>query len=557
MSETVVGTRGATEGRADARGRGIRVCMLVRNPCVHDSRVLREAKTLAAEGYHLTIIAVNPRGDLPWQEERDGFQIIRVEVNPLSVRLVRWLTAVLSWPSRRLFRGLRRLVVVYPRRALRWLRRQAYRLLRPLAAPLWEALGRLLGAQAEGEGPPLRERSGPWRLLAGLVLLAQALAYGLSLPFRLLAALGRPPARLALAALRQGRRILSRALRAVERRLVGLARRAVMLFHDPLSRWDYGTRCARVLSGQPAHIYHAHDFNTLDVGYFLARRHGAKLVYDSHELALEAGRLAEVRGLQKRLLRAQEGFFIRRCHGVITVNRSIAQILASQYGIDPPVVVMNCPERVQVSGRRSLRALAGVEEGLRIVLYHGGLSPNRGLHQLIEASRWFQGAVLVFMGYGALEGELREIASAPEIARRVRFVDPVPPDEVADMVSTADLGVIPLLPTAKNHYYALPNKFFECLMAGVPVAASNFPEMEAIIREHRVGATFDPSDPRDIARAVNEVLSSDDFPEMRRRAREVAERRYCWDVESRNLLALYASLARDIAVGPGRRISGA
>lgn len=528
MSETTVRTGDVARGEAPAGGRGMRVCMLVRNPCTHDQRVLREARTLAAHGYQVTIIAVNPRGDLPPREERDGFLIIRVEVNPLSVRLARGLTMVLSWPSRRIYPRLRRLVLVYPRRALRWLVRRAYRLLAPLVAPL-----RPLLAPAGGKEAPAEARSLPFRLL-------RLLAYGLSLPFILGGRLLRRGARAALAGLRR-----------LERALAGLARRAVMLFHDPLARLDYGSRCARALSDQPAHIYHAHDFNTLDVGYFLARRHRAKLVYDSHELNLEAGRLAEVRGLQKWLLRAQERFLIRRADAVITVNRSIARILAHQYGIPPPAVVMNCPERAEAGGGRSLREMAGVEDGRRIVLYHGGLTAHRGLHQLIEASRWFQDAVLVLMGYGPLEAELRELAARPELAPRVRVLEPVPPEEVIDVVSTADIGVMPLQPAVKNYYYALPNKLFECLMAGVPVAASDFPEMAALISELGVGATFDPTDPRDIARAVNQLLASEDLPRMRERARAAAERRYCWEVESRNLLELYHALTATPAAGKG------
>ena len=89
------------------------------------------------------------------------------------------------------------------------------------------------------------------------------------------------------------------------------------------------------MAEQPADIYHAHDFNTLPVGYYLSRRYKGKLVYDSHELNLEAGRMARVKGLPKRFLRAQERFLIRRCDAVITVNDSIAAILEKQYRVPP------------------------------------------------------------------------------------------------------------------------------------------------------------------------------------------------------------------------------
>ena len=110
---------------------------------------------------------------------------------------------------------------------------------------------------------------------------------------------------------------------------------------------------------------------------------------------------------------------------------------------------------------------------------------------------------------------------------------------MVEAVSSADLGVIPIQSTVLSYYYALPNKLFECLMAGVPVATSNFPEMEAIVSKHAVGATFDPANAQDIARAVNQVLNSADLASMRQRAKEIAQSRYCWEVESQQLLAVY------------------
>src|SRR5689334_18526282 len=66
-----------------------RVWMFVRNPCVHDARVLREAQTLAARGYRVRIVATQ-RPELPQREERDGFEILRVPVLPLHYRVLRW-----------------------------------------------------------------------------------------------------------------------------------------------------------------------------------------------------------------------------------------------------------------------------------------------------------------------------------------------------------------------------------------------------------------------------------------------------------------------------------
>ncbi|HLO35790.1 MAG TPA: glycosyltransferase [Candidatus Deferrimicrobium sp.] len=71
-----------------------RVAMFVRNDATRDSRVLREAATLTQAGHQVTIMAVNPAaGGLPLREERDGFEIVRVEL-PSSWRLIpAWIRA--------------------------------------------------------------------------------------------------------------------------------------------------------------------------------------------------------------------------------------------------------------------------------------------------------------------------------------------------------------------------------------------------------------------------------------------------------------------------------
>ena len=56
-----------------------RVCMLVRNDCRTDQRVLKEAASVARTGYAVTVIALNIYG--PYEkEDRKEFQILRVPV---------------------------------------------------------------------------------------------------------------------------------------------------------------------------------------------------------------------------------------------------------------------------------------------------------------------------------------------------------------------------------------------------------------------------------------------------------------------------------------------
>jgi glycosyltransferase involved in cell wall biosynthesis len=72
----------------EARKTKARICMLLTNPGVNDSRVLREARALAGVGYDVRLIATSTP-DVPTREERDGFRVVRVEVEPRFAGLAR------------------------------------------------------------------------------------------------------------------------------------------------------------------------------------------------------------------------------------------------------------------------------------------------------------------------------------------------------------------------------------------------------------------------------------------------------------------------------------
>ena len=56
----------------------MKVCMFVINNCVHDARVLKEAKTLTDAGFDVRIIARLDEDTQPF-EQKGGFRIIRVD----------------------------------------------------------------------------------------------------------------------------------------------------------------------------------------------------------------------------------------------------------------------------------------------------------------------------------------------------------------------------------------------------------------------------------------------------------------------------------------------
>jgi len=283
-----------------------------------------------------------------------------------------------------------------------------------------------------------------------------------------------------------------------------------------------------------AHIYCANDLDTLLSGVSAAGL-DRRVVYDSHELWPDM--LVGVPAFLKRILRSYEGVLVKRAHAVMTVNEFIAQELAARYSIRDPVrVVYNYAWSKPLTTKRPP---SRTERRVKIALYHGWYSPERGLENLARASEYMSPDVLLlFRGAGKLEGQLRALASGN---RNVRFEPPVKAERVVEAARRADVGIVPYLPTNLCNYYASPNKLFEYLEAGLPIAASNLPFMRKFVMENDIGTLFDARDPLSIAEALNQITRPCQLGRYRRNV-ALAAKKYNWSAESEKLLSVYAEL---------------
>jgi glycosyltransferase involved in cell wall biosynthesis len=278
----------------------------------------------------------------------------------------------------------------------------------------------------------------------------------------------------------------------------------------------------------------------------LGRRHHGRVVYDARDIYVDAANLARMPRTLRVLIGRAERRWARRADRVITVNRPYAEVMAHRWAVDLPLIVMNCAYRTdppEPRPRRFHEAL-GLAPGVRVVLYQGGFSRDRGIEQLIAAIPSIPDAVLALLGYGVLQAELEAIAADPANGGRVRVLPAVPPTELLDWVASADVVAMPIQPTTLNHRYTTPNKLFEAMAVGVPVVASDLPGMAPTVREVDAGLLVDPTDPTAIAAACRTLL--DEAPEVaaerRRRILAAAHATYNWEEQMARLLDEYGRL---------------
>jgi glycosyltransferase involved in cell wall biosynthesis len=173
----------------------------------------------------------------------------------------------------------------------------------------------------------------------------------------------------------------------------------------------------------------------------------------------------------------------------------------------------------------------------------------RLFRESIQALRELPGIDLVVLGFDR-ETDLALILQWTReegMGDRVHLLPPRPFDELVSTAAAATIGLVPIRPVDVANTTGDTNKLFEYLMAGLPVVATDLPEIRRVVLsgEPRVGEVFDASSPTSIAAAVRVVLSDDETYAVRRiEARRLAVERYNWESQETRLLAAYAPLTR-------------
>lgn len=288
-------------------------------------------------------------------------------------------------------------------------------------------------------------------------------------------------------------------------------------------------------------VFVAHDLPMLPVAKQVATKRNAKLVYDSHELYSEQ----EFSEREKRRWAEIEAKYIGVCDAVITVNQSIAAELERRYGIDDIRVIYNAERCTDTPLRiRLFHEVFGLAADKKILLFQGGLSAGRNLEVLVDAMRHMQNTsvVLVILGDGFLLKKLQVKVKSKMLSSRVYFHPAVPQKELLTFTAAADAGVIPYQATCLNNYFCTPNKLYEFIAAGIPILASDLPEIKNMVFGQKIGLVGDMSTTEKLAGLVDEFFENEQRLTTWRENVAMVRKRVCWEEEEKKLVKIYEAL---------------
>ena len=316
-----------------------------------------------------------------------------------------------------------------------------------------------------------------------------------------------------------------------------LIRKFYLVFvHYPSLTKQFSRKC---VSKKPD-VVHCHDLEALIPGWLAKRRLNCKLVYDSHEFAVERN---PGRGkITKLFIKTIERFLIKKCDLIITVNDSISEQLSKRYRVSNVKVVHNYPVVVETIEPFDYRHDPRFVDRI-IVIYQGRFMRGRGLEQLIDSFKLLSDEyVLILRGFDYYEEVLREKVKNDKLDEKVIFLDRIEPDEVLASAAGADIGVSPITADVLSYYYSSPQKIFEYMMSGIAVACSHYPEVQKVIDDTKCGATFDPYEPESIADAISWCGERSRLEDMKVNSRNAAVSKYNWNTEQEKLIDAYSEI---------------
>ena len=301
---------------------------------------------------------------------------------------------------------------------------------------------------------------------------------------------------------------------------------------------EYNIRLFFFLLFTKADIFLSNDLDTLPANYWVSNFRGKKLVYDSHEYFTEVPELIGRKRTQNFWLRIEKKY-VPKIKNAYTVCDSLANIYYQKYLV-PFKVIRNVPLK---SRENKEKINVELPKDKKIILYQGSLNVGRGIEQVISAMKYIDHAVFLIIGKGDISKQLKMLAEKEGVSHKVIFLGRIPMEKLTSYTKCAHLGISLEENLGLNYYYSLPNKIFDYIQAGVPVLASDFPEIKKIIEIYQAGKCTLERDPIKLSEIIKEMLFDEKLQIEWSNNLQKAADDLCWEKEEKILKKIFEEIS--------------
>ncbi len=282
-----------------------------------------------------------------------------------------------------------------------------------------------------------------------------------------------------------------------------------------------------------ADIYHFHDPELISTGKKLINK-GKRVIYDVHEdvplqILSKPYLNLFLRKIISRIFEWYENKNVKNFSYVITatdfIKERFLKINKNSESIKNYPIVDELKINVNWSNKKDL------------VCYVGAIAKIRGISEIVKAME-FTDCKLNLAGKFTdekLRNELIKYKSWNKVIEH-GFANR---ELVKRIYEESKIGLVTLYPTI-NYKDALPVKLFEYMLAGIPVISSNIALWQKIVEENNCGLCVNPYNSKEIADAVNKIITNDELAEsMGRNGQKAVIEKYNWAFEEEKIVEIY------------------
>lgn len=289
-----------------------------------------------------------------------------------------------------------------------------------------------------------------------------------------------------------------------------------------------------------AAVYHLHDPDLLLIAKKLKKK-GKIVIFDAHEdipkQLLSKPYLSKWKAkIVSKLFAVYEKLITKKLDYIITATPFIRDKFLTFH--TSVIDINNFPLEGELHAEKS-----NWNHKKNKLAYVGGISKIRGIEEVILSLKYVEGNDEILQLVGEFsESETSRRAHLIPSFERVNELGFLTREDIKNLLAECMVGIVTFLPVP-NHIEAQPNKMFEYMSAGLPVIGSNFPLWKEIIEGNKCGICVDPTQPKEIAKAIQYIFDHpEEAEEMGKNGVAAIQRKYNWSAEEKKLISTYRSI---------------